>query len=138
MHHFPWLRNRTTEHRKAGKARNTKENRRSKEFSTVSKPHVARRSSQRDTTQPNIKNSETLGNAVFSRVSSFFDSCQSAVKTHKIMHITNTQLTYNTQEKSCLMQDRKSKENRCQQTPFSLQYSMIDDMISFLVLQWTV
>ena len=35
MHHFPWLRNRTTEHRKAGKARNTKENRRSKEFSMV-------------------------------------------------------------------------------------------------------
>ena len=47
MHHFPWLRNRTTEHRKAGKARNTKENRRSKEFSTVSRLHVALRSSAR-------------------------------------------------------------------------------------------
>ena len=41
MHHFPWLRNRTTEHRKAGKARNTKENRRSKEFNTASRPPVA-------------------------------------------------------------------------------------------------
>ena len=40
MHHFPWLRNRTTEHWKAGKARNTKENRRSKEFSTVWRPPV--------------------------------------------------------------------------------------------------
>ena len=45
MHHFPWLRNRTTEHRKAGKARNTKENRRSKEFSTASRLPVARPSS---------------------------------------------------------------------------------------------
>ena len=48
MHHFPWLRNRTTEHRKAGKARNTKENRRSKEFNTVSKLLVAHLSSPRD------------------------------------------------------------------------------------------
>ena len=45
MHHFPWLRNRTTEHRKAGKARNTKENRRSKEFSTVSRQLVEHLSS---------------------------------------------------------------------------------------------
>ena len=48
MHHFPWLRNRTTEHRKAGKARNTKENRRSKEFNTVSKQRVEHHSFQRD------------------------------------------------------------------------------------------
>ena len=48
MHHFPWLRNRTTEHRKAGKARNTEENRRSKEFSTASKPPAALRSSASD------------------------------------------------------------------------------------------
>lgn len=48
MHHFPWLRNRTTEHRKAGKARNTKENRRSKEFSTASKLLVVHRSSASD------------------------------------------------------------------------------------------
>ena len=48
MHHFPWLRNRTTEHRKAGKARNTKENRRSKEFNTASKLLVVHRSSASD------------------------------------------------------------------------------------------
>ena len=48
MHHFPWLRNRTTEHRKAGKARNTKENRRSKEFNSVSKQLVEHRSSPND------------------------------------------------------------------------------------------
>ena len=48
MHHFPWLRNRTTEHRKAGKARNTKENRRSKEFSTVSRQLVEHLSSASD------------------------------------------------------------------------------------------
>ena len=48
MHHFPWLRNRTTEHRKAGKARITKENRRSKEFNTVSKQLVVHHSFQRD------------------------------------------------------------------------------------------
>ena len=45
MHHFPWLRNRTTEHRKAGKARNTKENRRSKEFNTDLKQLVEHHSS---------------------------------------------------------------------------------------------
>ncbi len=56
MHHFPWLRNRTTEHRKAGKARNTKENRRSKEFNTASKPLVAHLSSASDNLQ--LKNAK--------------------------------------------------------------------------------
>ena len=71
MHHFPWLRNRTTEHRKAGKARNTKENRRSKEFNTVSKQLVEHHSSlnvnfsyQRD----NLRNSDLRSNPCFTRV----------------------------------------------------------------------
>ena len=65
MHHFPWLRNRTTEHRKAGKARNTKENRRSKEFNTVSKQLVAHRSSQRDNKNQISENNKTLENVYF-------------------------------------------------------------------------
>ena len=43
-----WLRNRTTENRKGKKARNIKEKRQSKNFSTVSKQLVALRSSPRD------------------------------------------------------------------------------------------
>jgi len=43
-----WLRNRTTENQKGKKARNIKEKRQSKNFSTVSKQLVALRSSARD------------------------------------------------------------------------------------------
>lgn len=47
-HRFLWLRNRTTDNRKCEKARNIKEKRTIEMFSTVSKPHVALLSSQRD------------------------------------------------------------------------------------------
>ncbi len=47
-HRFLWLRNRTTNNRKCEKARNIKEKRTIEMFSTVSKPLVALRSSQRD------------------------------------------------------------------------------------------
>lgn len=44
-HRFLWLRNRTTDNRKCEKARNIKEKRTIEMFSTVSKEHVALRSS---------------------------------------------------------------------------------------------
>ena len=44
-HRFLWLRNRTTDNRKCEKARNIKEKRTIEMFSTVSKQHVALRSS---------------------------------------------------------------------------------------------
>ena len=44
-HRFLWLRNRTTNNRKCEKARNIKEKRTIEMFSTVSRPHVALRSS---------------------------------------------------------------------------------------------
>lgn len=44
-HRFLWLRNRTTDNRKCEKARNIKEKRTIEMFSTVSRPHVALRSS---------------------------------------------------------------------------------------------
>ena len=44
-HRFLWLRNRTTNNRKCEKARNIKEKRTIEMFSTVSKQHVALRSS---------------------------------------------------------------------------------------------
>ena len=44
-HRFLWLRNRTTDNRKCEKARNIKEKRTIEMFSTVSRPHAARRSS---------------------------------------------------------------------------------------------
>lgn len=71
MHHFPWLRNRTTEHRKAGKARNTKENRRSKEFNTVSKQLVEHHSSLNvnfSSARDNLRNSDLRSNPCFTRV----------------------------------------------------------------------
>lgn len=47
-HRFLWLRNRTTDNRKCEKARNIKEKRTIEMFSTVSRLHVARLSSARD------------------------------------------------------------------------------------------
>ena len=47
-HLFLWLRNRTTDNRECEKARNIKEKRTIEMFSTVSKPHVALRSSASD------------------------------------------------------------------------------------------
>lgn len=47
-HRFLWLRNRTTDNRKCEKARNIKEKRTIEMFNTVSKQHVALRSSARD------------------------------------------------------------------------------------------
>lgn len=44
-HRFPWLRNRTTDNRKCEKARNIKEKRTIEMFNTVSRLHVAHRSS---------------------------------------------------------------------------------------------
>lgn len=44
-HRFPWLRNRTTDNRKCEKARNIKEKRTIEIFNTVSRLHVAHRSS---------------------------------------------------------------------------------------------
>lgn len=44
-HRFLWLRNRTTDNRKCEKARNIKEKRTIEMFSTVSRLHVAHRSS---------------------------------------------------------------------------------------------
>ena len=55
-HRFLWLRNRTTDNRKCEKARNIKEKRTIEMFSTVSKQHVALRSSQRDNLQ--LKNAK--------------------------------------------------------------------------------
>ena len=47
-HRFLWLRNRTTDNRKCEKARNIKEKRTIEMFNTVSRLHVALRSSARD------------------------------------------------------------------------------------------
>ena len=83
MHHFPWLRNRTTEHRKAGKARNTKENRRSKEFNTVSKQRDVRHSSQRDNRlgrENAYKTSETLCFWGFSLPSNLYGMSRNVVE----------------------------------------------------------
>lgn len=60
-----WLRNRTTENRKGKKARNIKEKRQSKNFSTVSKLLVAHRSSQRDNKNQISENNKTLENVYF-------------------------------------------------------------------------
>lgn len=71
MHHFPWLRNRTTEHRKAGKARNTKENRRSKEFNTDLKQLVEHHSSLNvnfSSARDNLRNLDLRSNPCFIRV----------------------------------------------------------------------
>jgi len=46
--HFLWSAHRITEKQKAGKARNIKGKRQSKNFSTVSRQHVVRLSSARD------------------------------------------------------------------------------------------
>ena len=52
-HRFPWLRNRTTDNRKCEKACNIKEKRTIEMFSTVSRLHVAHRSSASDNLQLN-------------------------------------------------------------------------------------
>ena len=54
--HFLWSAHRITEKQKAGKARNIKGKRQSKNFSTVSKQLVALRSSARDNLQ--LKNAK--------------------------------------------------------------------------------
>ena len=72
MHHFPGLRNRTTEHRKAGKARNTKENRRSKEFSMASKLREELHSSQRDKQEEKINFLQNAGTPEATRLLGFF------------------------------------------------------------------
>ena len=59
-HLFLWLRNRTTDNRECEKARNIKEKRTIEMFSTVSKPHVALRSSQRDKDYCNYSIQESL------------------------------------------------------------------------------
>lgn len=64
---FLWSAHRITERQKAGKARNIKEKRQSKNFSTVSKQLVEHLSSQRDNYKEYQKNIKTLGNPVFSR-----------------------------------------------------------------------
>lgn len=67
-HRFPWLRNRTTDNRKCEKARNIKEKRTIEMFSTVSKPQDVLLSFQRDNKKTYNRITETLGNAMFSRV----------------------------------------------------------------------
>lgn len=61
---FLWSAHRITERQKAGKARNIKEKRQSKNFSTVSRQLVARLSSARD----NLRNSDLRSNPCFTRV----------------------------------------------------------------------
>lgn len=65
---FLWSAHRITERQKAGKARNIKEKRQSKNFSTVSKQLVELLSSASDNSTEYQKNIKTLGNPVFSRV----------------------------------------------------------------------
>lgn len=67
-HRFLWLRNRTTDNRKCEKARNIKEKRTIEMFSTVSKPQDVLLSFQRDNKKTYNRITETLGNAMFSRV----------------------------------------------------------------------
>lgn len=61
---FLWSVYRITEKQKAEKARNIKEKQLKNSRSTVSKPHVALRSSQRD----NLRNSDLRSNPCFTRV----------------------------------------------------------------------
>lgn len=65
---FLWSAHRITEKQKAGKARNIKEKRQLKNFSTVSKQLVELLSSASDNSTEYQKNIKTLGNPVFSRV----------------------------------------------------------------------
>ena len=67
-HRFLWLRNRTTDNRKCEKARNIKEKRTIEMFNTVSKPQDVLLSFQRDNKKTYNRITETLGNAMFSRV----------------------------------------------------------------------
>jgi len=60
---FLWSAHRITEKQKAGKARNIKEKRQLKNFSTVSKQLVALRSSARDNLQ--LNNAKKPGNTPF-------------------------------------------------------------------------
>jgi hypothetical protein len=55
---FLWSAHRITERQKAGKARNIKEKRQSKNFNTASRLHVALRSSPRDNLQ--LKNAKKV------------------------------------------------------------------------------
>ena len=82
--HFLWSAHRITEKQKAGKARNIKGKRQSKNFSTVSKQLVELLSSQRDNYKEYQKNIKTLGNPVFSRV--FF---MSVFEERKYINIEN-------------------------------------------------
>ena len=65
---FLWSAYRITEKQKAGKARNIKEKQLKNSRNTVSKQHVALRSSASDNYKEYQKNIKTLGNPVFSRV----------------------------------------------------------------------
>ena len=62
--HFLWSAHRITEKQKAGKARNIKGKRQSKNFNTVSKQLVVHLSSARD----NLRNSDLRSNPCFTRV----------------------------------------------------------------------
>lgn len=63
-----WLRNRTTENRKGKKARNIKEKRQSKNFSTVSKQRDVLHSSARD----NLSVAgQTISNSIFTTPQGF-------------------------------------------------------------------
>lgn len=82
-HRFLWLRNRTTDNRKCEKARNIKEKRTIEMFSTVSKPHVALRSSANDNSTEYRKRATNPENPVFSGFSLCSKNLSDTLKTHK-------------------------------------------------------
>lgn len=65
---FLWSAHRITERRKAGKARSIKEKQLKNSRNTVSKPQDVLLSFQRDNKKTYNRITETLGNAIFSRV----------------------------------------------------------------------
>jgi hypothetical protein len=84
-----WLRNRTTENRKGKKARNIKEKRQSKNFSTASKQLVVLRSSARDNSTEYRKRATNPENPVFSGFSLYSENLSDTIKTHENVPVTN-------------------------------------------------
>ena len=80
-HRFLWLRNRTTDNRKCEKARNIKEKRTIEMFNTVSRLHVALRSSASDnqtSARDKIYRFSVRLRTLFCRIYRGFGSCESS------------------------------------------------------------
>ena len=86
---FLWSAHRITEKQKAGKARNIKEKQLKNSRNTVSKQHVALRSSARD----NFSHTEKSRKAHFTRVTEVVGSCQMCWNFNGMQHICNKYAT---------------------------------------------